>query len=499
MQAISRRAMVKGSLAGALCPFSLAGAGAEPPRPNLLYVFPDEWRRQALGFLKSDPVLTPNLDRFAAESVVFTNAVSNIPICSPHRAMLLTGQYPAANGVHTNCNSGQPSVFLDPEARTISNVLADNGYDCGYIGKYHLDTPTEEDAKYGEGPRGKQGRGGGGVVWDAYTPPGKRRHGFHFWHSYGCCDRHFTPHYWTGDNPVSKPLRVEEWSPRHETDVAEGYIRNTGGTVRDPTKPFALFLAHNPPHMPFHQVPDEYRELYADKSPESLLVRKNVSTADNGTRISNGAAAPRSVRDYFAMITGIDRQIGRLLQALEETGQAENTIVVFSSDHGEMMGSHNLMGKGVFYEESFLIPFLLRYPARLEPRTEGLHFNTPDIMPTLLGLMGLSSEIPASVQGCDYSAQILTGEGPRPASTFFIGGMHGTGGGSRAVRTDRYTFVVSRGPSPGIRLYDREEDPWQLTDCAAEKPEVCRDLTAELNRWLARTGDPWGEIRWPPG
>ncbi len=496
MSQISRRAMLKGTCAGALHPLSLLGVAEKPGRPNLLYIFPDEWRQMALGFMKSDPVMTPNLDAFASESVVFTNVVSNIPICSPHRAMLLTGQFPATNGVHTNCNTGEPSIHLNPDTRTFSNVLSDSGYDCGYIGKYHLDTPTEEDAKYGEGPRGKKGKGGG-IVWDAYTPPGKRRHGFNFWHSYGCCDHHFTPHYWTDDNPVSKPLRINEWSPHHETDVAEAYIRNAGGKMRDPNKPFALFVAHNPPHMPFNEVPDEYKALYADKSPESLLVRKNLSTEDNGTKVTNGANAPKSVRDYFAMITGLDRQIARLFRALKESGLYENTVVVFSSDHGEMMGSHDRMGKGVVYEESFLVPFVLRYPAKLKPRTETLHLNTPDVMPTLLGLMGLGGEVPASVEGSDHSRLLLTGEGPRPKSTFFIGNMHSASGGTRAVRTDRYTFVVNRTGAPGVTLYDRQEDPWQLTDCAAAKPEVCRELTAEMDRWLKKTKDPWGGIAWP--
>lgn len=497
MALLSRRDMLKGVLGGALYPFAAAHAVQAGARPNLLYIFPDEWRQQALGFMQSDPVRTPTLDRFAAESVIFTQAVSNIPICSPHRAMLLTGQYPTSNGVPENCNSGNPEIFLRPDARTFSDVLSEGGYACGYIGKYHLDTPTEEDAKYGEGPRGKKGvKGGGGLVWDAYTPP-DRRHGFSFWHAYGCCDRHFTPHYWVGDAPVSQPLQVKAWSPHHETEVAEAFIRNPGGTMRDPGKPFALFVAHNPPHMPFDQVPDEYRALYAEASPESLLVRKNVDTRNNGMRVANGASAPRSVNDYFAMISGIDGQVARLLRALKESGQEENTIVVFSSDHGEMMGSHNRMGKGVYYDESFLIPFILRYPGKLKPRRESLHFNTPDIMPTLLGLMGLGDQIPASVEGADRSGLLLTGTGERPGSTFFISGLRDANSGCRAVRTDRYTFAVVRGRDAGVRLYDRQADPWQLTDCAAEQPEVCRELTVELNRWLKQTHDPWKTIEWP--
>jgi arylsulfatase A-like enzyme len=271
---ISRRALIQGGIAAAALARSAAGREA-PRRPNLLYVFPDQFRPFAMGFMHADPVLTPNLDRFAAQSVVFSNAVSNYPVCSPYRAMLLTGRWPHSTGVTTNCNTGTPNIFLRPEERCFSDVLAEAGYCAGYIGKWHLDTPTAEDARYGEGPRG----GANGVVWDAYTPPGPRRHGFSFWHAYGCCDRHLHPHYWVGDAPVSRPTAVEEWSVKHETDVAVDFIANRDGKLRDPEKPFALFVAFNPPHPPYNQVPEAYKARYAGKQPEELLNRPNVPPA----------------------------------------------------------------------------------------------------------------------------------------------------------------------------------------------------------------------------
>lgn len=237
-------------------------------QPNLVFVFPDEFRQQAIGVMGQDPTVTPNLDSFGAQSLVLTQAVSNCPICSPYRAMLFSGKYPISNGVTTNCYSDTIpyGIALKDSERCFPDVLHDAGYHQGYIGKYHLHLPKEEHTSYTEGWRGEPGKS---TYWDAYTPPGPGRHGIDFWYSYGCCDRHLTPHYWTGQSGVDERTNISEWSVKHETNVATDYIRNSGDAFRDPGKPFALFIAHNPPHMPFAQVPPEYRTTYADKAPRS--------------------------------------------------------------------------------------------------------------------------------------------------------------------------------------------------------------------------------------
>ncbi|MDH7571919.1 MAG: sulfatase-like hydrolase/transferase, partial [Armatimonadota bacterium] len=214
-------------------------------------------------------------------------------------------------------------------------------------------------------------------------------------------------------------------------------------------------------------------------------------------RDARGNAARESVRDYFAAVSGVDHHFGRLLQALEESGAAENTIVVFTADHGEMMGSHGRMQKGVVYEESFRVPFLIRYPGQLRPGTDSLHLNVTDIMPTLLGLMGLRDRIPAQVEGTDYSHALRTGGGQRPASTFFLTGLGSPDRGVRGVRTDRYTFTVGAAGSGPVILFDRQNDPYQLENVAPAHPEVCRQLLDELNRWLVKTNDPWKRLPWP--
>jgi len=452
--------------------------------PNLVFVFPDQFRQQAIGFMNQDPVVTPNLDRFASEGIVFTNAVSNYPVCSPYRAMLFTGKYPHSNGVISNCNSATKKygVFLKESERCFSDVLHDAGYSQGYIGKYHLDSPSEENYKYSEGRRGD------GKAWDAYTPPGKRRHGFDFWHSYGCCDWHMNPHYWVNNAKVDERIDVDEWSVKHETDVAIDYIRNRDEKYRDPNSPFSLFIAFNPPHTPFQQVPDKYLSAYDGKTDEQLLNRLNVSLE------GRGAPAGKHAKNYFSAVTGIDENFGRIIDCLKEEGLEENTIVVFSADHGEMMGSHGLMHKGVWYDESLLIPFIIRWQGKLEHRLDDLLLNVPDIMPSLLSLMGFKEQIPQDVEGNDYSDIILGKDGYRPNSALYMNiPVDFPGGGRRGLRTHRYTFVIQRTKelSEKYILHDNQADFYQTRNIADDNPELIDSLTDELNKWLNKTKDPW--------
>jgi arylsulfatase A-like enzyme len=453
--------------------------------PNLVFVFPDEMRQQATGCMRADPVITPNLDRLAREGLVLTHAVSNTPVCSPYRAMLLTGRWPHATGVLSNVRG--PTVpygnYLKPHERCISDVLHDAGYRCGYIGKYHLDPPDPSQDGYAEGPRRS------GHRWDAWTPPGERRHGFDFWHSYGCCDRHMDPHYWTTDATLEEPIHPRQWSSQHETDVAVSYIRNEDGQQRDPSQPFCLFVSYNPPHMPFHQVPERYVEMYGDAGAPDLLNRPNVKLEGEGEQ------AARHAKNYFASVTGVDDQFGRILAALDDAGLADDTIVVFSSDHGEMMGSHGRMHKGVWYDESLLIPFIIRWPGRIAAgERDDLLLSVPDTMPTLLSMMGLGDRIPPAVQGRDLSGALLgRTDTHRPtAAPYIMAPPEAPADGMRGLRTHRYTLTAERTPQGvAYQLFDSREDPYQMHDVASEQPDVVSELAGEMRAALVGAGDPW--------
>lgn len=462
--------------------------------PNILYVFADQWRRQAVGFAGEDPVLTPHIDRFAQESLVFRNALSSTPLCSPHRAALMTGRYPLSTGVYTNCKLGA-DLMLRPEEIGIGDVLKEAGYQTGYIGKWHLDLPEQNVSDEPES---------GARHWDAYTPPGPKRHGFDFWYSYGAYDHHLEPHYWR-DTP--EMIQVSQWSCEHETDVAIDYMRRL-----DRDRPFALFLSWNPPHSPFELVPDKYKEIYRDREvPFRPNVRYDTLQAHTGEPFEAGRdKLEQYMRDYYAAVTGIDEQFGRLLAALEELGLERDTIVVLSSDHGELMGAHGLMAKHSWHEESIGIPCVIRWPDRMAPGTTDVLFNSPDIMPTLLGLAGIA--IPDTVEGTDVSGSLLGTEGNRPSSAFLAAvpgrkdvleqfaraGLDNKQYGWRGVRTERYTYVVNRGYSPGEGterlLYDNDADPYQLNperlSSAAESPVAAR-LEEELRKYLQSTQDPF--------
>ena len=449
-------------------------------RPNIIYVFPDQFRVSSLAFWdspeyagavnwKADPVHTPNLDGFADESIVLNSAVSTCPLSSPHRGMLLTGMYPERNGVTLNCMALRPESTLDPDAVCISDVLDKAGYCCGYIGKLHAETPMKNDpANPGHYVSDRN------PEWDAYTPP-ERRHGFRYWYSYGTFDVHKDPHYWDTEGVRHDP---KEYSVKHETDKAIEFLRNANGE-RDADKPFFLMLAYNPPHSPYECTDDCMEEdynLYRDMTYRELYVRPNADTTLT--------KAP-SARYYFANVTGVDREFGRLLAELETLGLEDNTIVVFTSDHGETMCSQGTPDpKNSIYTESYCVPFMIRYPDRIRHRVDSTMLCSVDIMPTLLGLAGLEERIPDSVD-------IRNLDGEKDAD----GIVHGIFPEARGVRTDRYTMEIAidrTGKLKRVLLFDDWNDPYQMENIPyTENSELFAELCRILDRKLEESNDIW--------
>lgn len=473
----------------AMCAASSVGEARAAQRlagqqPNLLFVFADQMRGSAMGFLGEEPVLTPTLDRLAKQSIVFTQAASNYPVCSPYRAMLMTGQYSHRNGVISNCLSRTSpyGVELKAEARCWSDVLKDNGYSLGYIGKWHLEAPHE--------PYIDCANNRGDVAWNEWTPP-HRRHGFDFWYAYNTYDYHLRPLYWKTDAIRDGFHYVDQWGPAHEADLATEFIQNQDGRFRAPDQPFALVVSMNPPHTPYDKHPEEYLTPYTAMTDQQLCSRPNIPPA--GTRW--GDHYRKQIRHYYAMITGVDQQFGRIVDALERAGLAEDTIVVFTADHGNCLGIHGHGTKNVPEDESMRIPLLIRFPGKLRPRRDDLLISVPDMYPTLLGLMGLGQEIPTSVQGTSHAQLLLTGQGQRPTSQLYLWvPSERPAAGRRGVRTARHTLVLNRMPNQdeNISLYDNVADPYQLKNVAQDQPDVVQQLVREqLVPWLKRTGDPW--------
>lgn len=485
--------------------YTASAQQATDTRPNILYVFPDQMRNDACGFwreegfreyrnAKGDPTVTPNLNRFARESLVLTSAQSNNPVSSPHRAMLMTGMYSAeVTGVPLNCNTDFPANSLNPDIETIGDVFSKAGYDCAYIGKYHLDAPTPNDPE----------RPGHYVsekypVWDAYTPA-ERRHGFNYWYSYGTYDVFKAPHYWDNEGVKHEPY---EYSPVYEAKKAIAYLKNRGN-VRNPDKPFLMMVGMNPPYSPYNSLRDcmeEDYELYKDVPIDSLLFRPNITDRT----LPKMKCAPY----YFANVTGVDRAFGMILDALKELGLDKNTIVVFTSDHGELMCAHGegSEAKNMPYAEAMNVPFLIRYPDKIEPRVDSLLLSSPDIMPTLIGLAGMKECIPATVQGTDYSDYMKKPiSGKRPQSALYFknaGGSFECLGDTldffplaRGLKTDRYTlafFIDRERKLAKTYFYDDMKDPYQTENLSLEEnKELVKKLCKELSYQLKKIDDPW--------
>lgn len=472
-------------------------------QPNVIYIFPDQYRNSSFGFWsdddfsshvgwQGDPVVTPNLDKFARQSLVLSEAVSNCPVSSPHRGMLLTGMYPERSGVALNCMSLRPESSLREDAECISDVFSEAGYDCAYIGKLHVDFPTPNDPQRpGHYVNDKS------PEWDAYTPR-ERRHGFNYWYSYGTYDVHKHPHYWDTEGNRHE---ISEWSVSHEIGKAIEYITNRNNE-RDGDKPFFMMIGLNPPHSPYASIDDcdtESFALYADKSLDELYVRPN---ADKRMKKAESA------RYYFANVSGIDREFGELMQILEDEGLTDNTIVVFASDHGETMCSHSLTDpKNSIYRESMNMPFIVRYPNHIEPRVDNLLLSSPDIMPTLLGLAGLSELIPNQVEGRDFSSLFMGKESSiqRPTSALYMRNLDGTKDKdgivsgffpeARGIKSATHTMelkISREGKLVGTLLFDDVADPYQMQNLdTKQNSELFALLCRELAVLLKENNDVW--------
>ncbi len=462
-------------------------------RPNLLFVLVDQMRYAAMGCTGDQQIRTPHLDRLAAAGVSCRRAVSNIPVCTPARACLMTGRYPLSHTVLTN-NSRLPE-----DLPSLGSILKEQGYATGHIGKWHLS---------GEAFIGATEHNG---YQSGYIPPGELRHGFDYWAVHHCSHSYWSATYYR-DEP--EPIAVAGWEPDTQTDLAIEFLRERVQASEPLRPPFALVVSWGPPHTPFTSPP-EFRAWY---DPRRLELRPNVLMPPDGFLL-----APELVEledpeqtlrawtaEYYGAISSLDHNLGRLLDELDRLGIADDTIVVFTSDHGEMLGSHGQMFKVQPWDESVRIPLLIRYPAALRA---GSVIQTPvglaDLLPSLLGLMRLPS--PSGLEGDDLSP-LLRGEMPEPgdrsvpllwvcsAVTWgkrwqYLDDYRGLGAPKgfvrpyRGVRTRTHTYVEDR-HGPWL-LYDDDRDPYQMTNLlsSASRPTVPPELRRELRDWLDRTGD----------
>ncbi|WP_396600661.1 sulfatase [Algibacter sp. R77976] len=425
-------------------------AVSKAEKPNIVYILTDQWRGSALGYAGNPDVKTPNLDAFAQESVNFTNTVSVTPVCTPHRAALFTGRFPTTTGMFLN------DLHMPAQELTMAEIFKSEGYNTAYWGKWHLD-----------------GHGRSTFI------PKERRQGFDFWRGLECSHNYTKMPYYDNDDPEIKHWKT--YSPFAISKDANQYLTEHANDKA----PFLAVISIATPHYPHGSAPKQYKDMYP---PESLTLNPNISDKYK-------ERARKELQGYYAHATATDKAIGSVLDKIKELGLSENTIVVFSSDHGEMMGAHGVKPfvKQLAWDESIRVPFLIHYPSigNNKGTVVNAPLTTPDILPSLLGLAKI--EIPKTIEGENLSKLI---ENPDPNADRAALVMNVAPFGAnfkdapyRAIRTKQYTYAITpNGPS---MFYDNIKDPYQQNNLLGktEFVNIQKDLDAKLQKQLANIGD----------
>ncbi len=469
-------------------------------RKNILFITCDQLRADTLGYSGNSVIRTPNIDSIAARGLNFKKMFTAYPVCAPNRATLATGRYPSVHGLRWN------GMILPEHEITLMEVLRRSGYATAGVGKMHFGPQW----RFGGDSRFLRDPGPEMAINPQPSPDEMPWYGF---------ERAWI----TEDNRVGpyadylKEQGYDIWDdphsfsyPQHQTVRSAYPVAHHQTTwiadrsidfLREQTddRPFFLWTSFVAPHHPF-VVPAPYDTMY---SPEDMPLPNfdpdepkkwpeayyNKYTRTEGSheaigmsRLSN-ADWQRIRSYYYGSITQIDDQIGRILKTLEEKGMLRNTIIVFSSDHGEMLGDHHLVFKGTTFDEVTRVPFLVAVPGGQESECEGLCCSI-DVMPTLLDLVGVG--IPGGVQG-----ESLTPCLNNPARRLREEILIEKDGGKRALRTEN-ALLSWHGIKQRGELYDLKKDPHAVNNLW-DKPEVAdlqKNLTDRLIHQMALNTDP---------
>lgn len=427
-------------------------------RPNILWYCTDQQRFDTIGALGNPHVKTPTLDQLVSTGVSFAKAYCQSPICTPSRSSFMTGLYPSR--LHNTRNGNEHFPAGPP---LISKLIADNGYDCGMIGKFHL-----QSSGYRTEPRLDDGFS----YWRfSHAPRDDWKEGHHYadWvkASGGDLDE-----LREREERVDPDLHQTTWA----TECALEFIQKN----RDDNTPWMLNINVYDPHPPFIP-PKSYADRFDADSmpgphfqPSDLIQQKKLSSLDFQDDICTPEEHDIKTKQalYYAMIAQIDDQFARILQHLDETNQRENTIIVFTSDHGETLGDHGLLYKGCrFYEGLVRIPLIFQCPTRFQKNLQSdALVELLDLSATLLEFAGV--EQPEYFQGTSL-LPILTGKTPPEHHRDFVRSEYfdaldphftgGTGTFGTMYRTPQYKLSIYHNKDLG-ELYDLNEDPWEFND-----------------------------------
>ncbi|HAX95063.1 MAG TPA: hypothetical protein DCY35_00850 [Prolixibacteraceae bacterium] len=433
-------------------------------KPNVLWIMCDQLRRHSLSCYGDSNVQTPSLDRLAREGVQCELGISSSPVCMPFRASLVTGQYCNEHGVRIHGD------LLTSDRRTIAHTFRAAGYRTSYVGKWHLASSVSDQSS-------------GGEHW---VHP-LMRGGFEDWYGFDVSNNYYNTCYSYGD--FCDKNRVEGHQTEGLAEISLSYLQNTALKLK---QPWFHVLSFEAPHGGRGNGTQRFPSNPAEHAYEMRFDPNNIILRENVPEIGSMQAKTR-LAGYYAMIEQLDFNIGRILDWLDESGLNQHTLVVFFSDHGDMMGSHGRYEKQVAYEESIGIPLILRLPGILpEEKKYGGLFSGIDIYPTCAGLCEVP--VPANVQGFNLSADILglAGISRREVLVQWMGQSRYHWGDFpyRAIRTMRYTYCVAseetnqRNSGHFCLLFDNEKDQFQLNNLYG-KPG-CEELQKNLHMQLCR-------------
>lgn len=436
---------------------------AKPKKPmNVLYVFSDQHRWFSMGDRDVNAVISPNLEAFRRSSFEMEHCISNYPLCSPHRGILMSGRWPQQTGVIVN-GRRLPATELG-----LGEQFRRSGYHTGYVGKWHLNGGDNH-----------------------FVPAGPERFGFEDWHMWGGTNAHFNS--WTWDQQTGERKAMKGYNATLMTDEAITFLNEQKAAE----KPWMLVVSWNPPHPPYIP-PEQDRALY---NPASLKLRPNVRFLPDYIR-KKGAEYPardeaslrEAMQGYYGGVSAIDHEFGRLLKSLQESGQAENTIVVYSCDHGDLLGSHGRIGKMTPHEESCRVPFFVRVPGGPgNGKRSPMLFSSVDIYPTVCGLAGIP--VPSHCEGRDCSGAIR-GTGAKETECVFLMANTGLPNGFeadlptyRGLRTRTHTYAVME--EGRWCLYDNVNDPFQQKNLVADPKykSMMDQFDTRLQAWLDHCQD----------
>lgn len=455
----------------AICLLALFSVAAPLPaaQPNVLLIVSDDQRPDTIHALGNDLIETPNLDCLVNEGCAFTRATCGNPICTPSRAEILTGSCSFRNGVNDFGRKIHPDLPLMPRWFQAA------GYQTWYVGKWHNDgAPIERGYDRTNGLY----RGGGGQ-W--YKPQidfaGRPVTGYRGW-------------IFQNDRGEKFPDLGVGLTGDISADFADSAIELL---AKSSDKPFFLHVNFTAPHDPL-MLPTGYEEKYSPdkmKLPANFMARHPFDHGNFDGRDEKLFEWPRTPREtraeiaaYYAVISHMDAQIGRMFDTLKSSGRLENTIIVFGSDHGLGVGSHGLRGKQSMYEHTIGVPLLMRGPGIPEGKRCAAQCYMRDIFPTLVDLCGLDA--PAGIDGRSLKPVI---EGKRDEVHPFIVGYFRDF--QRMIRKGDWKYIEYPAAKKQ-QLFDLKSDPNELTNLADSKEHSERqsDLRNALHSWLAGHGDP---------